>query len=79
MMCGVELVESKKTRAPAIGLGGRVVRETLSRGLFTRIRGGAASPAIGDTICVAPPLMTPVESVDRITDILRASITAAAQ
>src|SRR5437762_10764620 len=42
MMCGVELVESKKTRAPAIGLGGRVAREALSRGLFTRIRGGSA-------------------------------------
>jgi adenosylmethionine-8-amino-7-oxononanoate aminotransferase len=79
MMCGVELVDSKKTRAPAIGLGGRVAREALSRGLFTRIRGGAANPAIGDTICVAPPLMTPVETIDRIVDILRASIVAASK
>jgi putrescine aminotransferase len=77
MMCGVELVENQKSRAPALGLGGKVAKEALSRGLFTRIRGGAASPAIGDTICVAPPLMTPVETIDRITDILRASIVAA--
>ena len=79
MMCGVELVESKKTRAPAIGLGGRVAREALSRGLIIRLRGGAANPAIGDTICVAPPLMTPPETIDRIVDILRSSIVAASR
>ncbi|HKF73532.1 MAG TPA: aspartate aminotransferase family protein [Stellaceae bacterium] len=77
MMCGVELVADKQSRAPAIGLGGRVVREALSRGLLIRIRGGSADPAIGDTICVAPPLMTPRETIDRIADILRASIIAA--
>jgi len=77
MMCGVELVENKQSRAPAIGLGGRVAREALSRGLLIRLRGGSADPAIGDTICVAPPLMTPHETIDRIADILRASIVAA--
>jgi adenosylmethionine-8-amino-7-oxononanoate aminotransferase len=79
MMCGVELVDSKQTRNPAVGLGGKVAKEALARGLFTRLRGGAANPAIGDTICVAPPLMTPVETIDRITDILRAAIIAAAK
>lgn len=79
MMCGVELVESKKSRAPASGLGGRVAREALSRGLIIRIRGGTADPAIGDTICVAPPLMTPHETIERIVDILRASIVAASR
>jgi adenosylmethionine-8-amino-7-oxononanoate aminotransferase len=79
MMCGVELVESKKTRAPAIGLGGRVAREALSRGLIIRLRAGTADPAIGDTICVAPPLMTPHETIDRIVDILRASIVTTSQ
>jgi adenosylmethionine-8-amino-7-oxononanoate aminotransferase len=79
MMCGVELVENKKSRAPAIGLGGRVAREALSRGLIIRIRGGGAEPAIGDTICVAPPLMTPHETIDRLVDILRASIDAASR
>ncbi|MGH6931940.1 MAG: aspartate aminotransferase family protein, partial [Dongiaceae bacterium] len=69
MMCGVELVENKSTKAPAIGLGGKVAREALSRGLFTRIRGGGADPAIGDTLCVAPPLSTPAETIDRIVTI----------
>ncbi len=79
MMCAVELVENKQTKAPALGLGGKVAKEALSRGLFTRLRGGAANPAIGDTICIAPPLMTPVETLDRIVDILRDSIVAAAK
>jgi 4-aminobutyrate aminotransferase-like enzyme len=77
MMCAVELVENKQTKAPALGLGGKVAREALSRGLFTRLRAGGANPAIGDTICIAPPLMTPVETLDRIVDILRDSIVAA--
>ncbi|MBV9522506.1 MAG: aspartate aminotransferase family protein, partial [Alphaproteobacteria bacterium] len=77
MMCGVELVESRGTKAPALGLGARVAREALSRGLLMRLRGGAADPAIGDTICLAPPLMTPPETLDRIVDILDAAITAA--
>jgi 4-aminobutyrate aminotransferase-like enzyme len=79
MMCAVELVENKATKAPAIGLGGRVAREALARGLFTRIRGGAVEPAIGDTLCLAPPLSTPVETIDRIITIVRDSIIAASK
>jgi adenosylmethionine-8-amino-7-oxononanoate aminotransferase len=77
MMCGVELVADKGSKAPAIGLGGKVAREALARGLLLRIRGGGANPAIGDTICLAPPLMTPENVIDRIVDTVRASIEAA--
>src|SRR5580693_9474801 len=42
MMCGVELVTDKSTKAPAIGLGPRVAREAMARGLLLRIRPGAA-------------------------------------
>src|SRR5262244_2143124 len=62
MMCAIELVEKKETKAPAIGLGGRVAKEALARGLIFRLRGGGADPAIGDTICIAPPLSTPTET-----------------
>ena len=79
MMCGVELVEDKASKKPALGLGAKVAREALQRGLLIRIRGGGAEPAFGDTICVAPPLMTPAESLERITAILRDSIAAAAR
>ena len=79
LMCAVELVEDKKTKKPALGLGGRVVGEARSRGLIARIRAGSADPAVGDTICVAPPLMTPEETIDRIPAILRESVIAAAK
>jgi len=77
MMCGVELVVDRNTKAPALGLGGRFVREALARGLLPRIRVGSADPPIGDTICLAPPLMTPPEVLDRIPQILREAIVAA--
>jgi adenosylmethionine-8-amino-7-oxononanoate aminotransferase len=77
MMCGVELVAERANKTPALGLGARVGREALARGLLARVRPGGADPTIGDTICLAPPLMTPVETVDRLPEILRAAITAA--
>ncbi len=77
MMCGVEFVEDRKTKAPALGLGAKVIREARSRGLIARLRPGSADPSIGDTVCLAPPLMTPEETLDRIVEILRASIAAA--
>src|SRR5438105_4330476 len=76
MMCGVELVTDRNTKAPALGLGGRFVREALARGLLPRIRVGSADPPIGDTLCLAPPLMTPPEVLDRIPQILREAIAA---
>jgi adenosylmethionine-8-amino-7-oxononanoate aminotransferase len=77
MMCGVELVADGGTKAPALGLGTRVAREALARGLLVRIRPGGVDPAIGDTICLAPPLATPAETIDRLPEILRAAIIAA--
>src|ERR1700730_17906497 len=77
MMCGVELVSDRDTKAPALGLGARFVREALARGLLPRIRAGSAEPPIGDTICLAPPLSTPTEVLDRIPEILRDALVAA--
>ncbi len=77
MMCGVELVADRNTKTPALGLGARITREALARGLLPRIRAGGAEPPVGDTICLAPPLSTPTEVLDRIPQILRESISAA--
>jgi len=77
MMCGVELVTDRNTKAPALGLGARFTREALAHGLLPRIRAGSADPPIGDTICLAPPLTTPPEVLDRIPQILREAIAAA--
>ncbi len=79
MMCGVELVADRATKAPALGLGARFTREARARGLLPRIRAGSAEPPIGDTICLAPPLSTPTEVLDRIPQILRELLVAAAR
>ncbi|GAB4440361.1 MAG: aspartate aminotransferase family protein [Chloroflexi bacterium OHK40] len=71
MMAAVELVADKATREafPAsANVGPRVQKELIKRGLYTRI--------VGDTICLAPPLVTPVETIDRIVQILGESIAA---
>ena len=77
MMCGIELVSDCNAKTPALGLGARITREALARGLLPRIRPGSADPPVGDTICLAPPLTTPAEVLDRIPEILRAAIVAA--
>ena len=59
MLAAIELVEDQGSRKPAPGLGARVVAECGKRGLITRQRAASAGPpASGDTLCLAPPLMT---------------------
>src|SRR2546430_8311187 len=53
MMCGVELVTDKSTKEPALGLGVKISREALARGLLVRARPGSADPAMGDTLCLS--------------------------
>lgn len=78
MMCGVELVEDRATRAPLVGPGNKIAAEARKRGLYTRNRGGVKGDfAIGDTICLAPPLTTSEQQIDRIVSILHESIRAA--
>ena len=76
MMCGVELVEDQGSRRPAIGPGGRVVAEAMKRGLIIRQRGGGGTPISGDSLCIAPPLMTPEATLDRLVNIVGESIQA---
>jgi 4-aminobutyrate aminotransferase-like enzyme len=70
-------VTDKSTKSPALGLGPRVAREAMARGLLLRVRGGSADPAMGDTICFAPPLMTPRETLATFPQIIRESLIAA--
>ena len=78
MMAAVELVEDQGSRKPASGLGGRVVAEAMRRGLILRQRGASGGPpASGDSLCLAPPLMTPEATLDRIVEIVGESIAAA--
>ncbi|MDR7416619.1 MAG: aspartate aminotransferase family protein [Armatimonadota bacterium] len=78
LMAGVEFVEDRKTKEPAIGLGGRVLREARRRGLLGRLRTGQRGEhPIGDVICFAPPFVITEEQVDRMVEILRDAVQAA--
>ncbi len=69
LMCAVELVADRETKAPA-GLGEKVRLACQDRGLFTRIK--------GDILILAPPLVILAEEVDEIVSIVRAAIEEAA-
>jgi putrescine---pyruvate transaminase len=78
MLAGVELVQDKRTNAPAKGLGAKVVAEAAQRGLLVRLRAASdGPPASGDTLNFSPPLSTPEVVLDRIVQILGDSIQAA--
>ncbi len=71
LMAGVEFVKNKATKQsfPASDkVGPRLHQEMVQRGLYTRIS--------GDTICLAPPLISTAVQIDRIVDIVRDSISA---
>lgn len=65
LMCGIEFVADRTTKAPA-NLGEKIRKAALERGLFTRV--------IGDTVAFAPPLMINAEEVDQMLQILGESI-----
>lgn len=78
MLAAIELVQDKRSRTPAKGLGAKVVAEAAARGLLVRLRAAAdGPPASGDTLCFAPPLSTPEDTLDRIVSITGESIRAA--
>jgi adenosylmethionine-8-amino-7-oxononanoate aminotransferase len=73
LMCGIEFVQDKSTKAlfpAAEARGGKVVAEALKRGLFSRLRGQ-------EVFLVAPPIITTEPQLDEIVEILRDSIIAA--
>jgi putrescine---pyruvate transaminase len=71
MMAAIELVADKATKQAfpaAANIGPRVGAEMLKRGLWTRV--------VGDTICLAPPLVTSEDEIDRIVESVGAAIRA---
>lgn len=69
LMCGVELVKDKTTKLPfhaSDDIGGKVNRETIKRGMFSRVR--------GDVYCIAPPITTSESTLDDIASILGDSV-----
>ena len=69
LIAGVQLMQDVEKRKPFsidLGVGGRLVAACRERGLISR--------NIADNYLLAPPLVTPPETIDRIVAILRESI-----
>ncbi|MGR3983970.1 MAG: aminotransferase class III-fold pyridoxal phosphate-dependent enzyme, partial [Gammaproteobacteria bacterium] len=72
MMAGVEVVEdqaSKKWFEPGFGLGAKLTRALMKRGLYTRVR--------SEVICLAPPLITQESTLEEIAGIVRGAVDEA--
>ena len=79
MMIGFELVADKETKEPfpPERLTSRVVSAlTFERGLVTYPCTGTVRGVAGDTILMAPPLITTREQIDLIMEILHDSVLA---
>ncbi len=71
LIAAVELVADKSSRAsfePTENVGGRVLREMRQRGVITRVK--------GDSILLAPPLISEPEQIDKIVEVVGLSIQA---
>ena len=72
LLVGIELVADRATkeRFPAdAAIGRRVRAELFARGLYTRV--------LDEVICLAPPLITSREQIDKIAGIVGESVPAA--
>ncbi len=70
LMAGVELVRDPQTHEPfpeALGVGGRCRDLAREEGLLVR--------AVGDTVCMSPPLIITEAEIDLLIDKLRAAIS----
>ena len=69
MMCGVELVEDKATKAwypPEWGVGGKMTAALIANKIFTRMR--------SEVVCIAPPLTTDEATLDELVAGVRNAI-----
>ncbi|MFB3816574.1 MAG: aspartate aminotransferase family protein [Candidatus Methylomirabilales bacterium] len=71
LMCGVELVSDRATKAgfdPAANIIGRVKAELEARGVFTR--------NMRDIIAFSPPLVISAQQVDKLVEAMRGALQA---
>jgi adenosylmethionine-8-amino-7-oxononanoate aminotransferase len=68
LMCAIEYVKDKATREefkPEEKVGARIHTAAQERGLFSRLR--------GDVFCLAPPIITSQQQLDRIIEIMQSA------
>jgi 2,2-dialkylglycine decarboxylase (pyruvate) len=74
LLCGIELVEDRETRQPAMTKGIALTTECDARGLsINLVRGGSGGSP--NCIRMAPPLTISDDEVDLAAEILDASLT----
>jgi adenosylmethionine-8-amino-7-oxononanoate aminotransferase len=69
MMHGIEIVKDKSTKEwfePEFGLGAKLTKAMLERGLYTRVR--------SEVICSAPPLTTDQSTLDTMVEVVHDSV-----
>src|ERR687895_900948 len=78
LLCGLELVHDRNSRAPAEALGSALTEETQRRGLSVNlVRGGTGGAA--NCLRMAPPLTISDDEIDLAADILDASLASLAR
>jgi adenosylmethionine-8-amino-7-oxononanoate aminotransferase len=80
LFMGVEVVESRGTKAPfdpALKLHARIKREAMDRGLAVYPAGGTLDGARGDHVLLAPPFIIDAATVDTVVERLGDAIDAA--
>lgn len=73
MMAALELVSDREQKTPDKAAAGRIVKESLKRGVMATLRGGA----YGNCIRLAPPLNITQEQLDFAIAVLDESISVA--
>ena len=69
LMAGVEIVADKSTKewfGADFGLGAKLTKALMARGLYTRVR--------SEVICLAPPLITEQSTLDEMVGIVRDAV-----
>ena len=69
LMAGVEIVADKSTKEwydAGFGLGAKLTKAMMARGLYTRVR--------SEVICLAPPLTTEQSTLDEMVEIVRDAV-----
>jgi adenosylmethionine-8-amino-7-oxononanoate aminotransferase len=70
LLAGIEFVADRATKATfpgALNVGTRIKAELFARGLCTRV--------LSDVVCLAPPLIATEQELDRIADIVIATLS----
>jgi adenosylmethionine-8-amino-7-oxononanoate aminotransferase len=77
LLCGVELVRDRQTKAPfpaELNVSKRIGQKSIDRGVILYPGKGSADGTLGDHVMIVPPLTITEQQVDEIVDTLETCI-----